>query len=93
MGIFSKKVYQKDKNGEWKLVSEGVERISHSEKFWQRSNKQEKKSGFNEHTYLSYQNGEKDNRVVVFATTYFPDGVKVERKLLTTSNKVPKKTK
>lgn len=92
MGIYRKKVYEKNEKGQYRLLSESFEKVSHTEKFWIKSQLQENKSNLHEHTYLTLQSsGEIGNRAVVSAVTYFPYGIKVERDLMTTSNKMPKK--
>lgn len=91
MGIYQKKVYEKDKNGKWKLVGESTEKIPHNENFWLNSKRDEKNSSLKEHTYLVFQGSEdKKNLDVALATTYFGSNEKVERKLLTKSNTIPK---
>ena len=94
MGIYSKKVYKKDRRSVWNLVSEGVEKIPHNRDFWLKNQDVERSSNLGERTYLVFQSSTRgDNQIVSFATTYFGTNEKVERKLLTTSNSIPKKIK
>ncbi len=92
MGIYQKKVFKKNKKGEWECKSCKTETVSHDFNFWKKSFKTEQKSDFGEHTFLSLRNSKtSDKKFVSSATTYFGNDEKVVRTLLTTSNKLPKK--
>lgn len=94
MGIYENKVYIRDKKGAWKLQSRKVEKVPHSVKFWQKSNKLERKKYTGEYTYLDFGTTRTGlNRVVKKARTYVGPDRKEERTLITTSNKLPKKYK
>ncbi len=89
MGVYSKKVYKKDKKGNWKLTLNGLEVVPHNEKFWLRNKDIESSSNLREKTYLIFQSSKSGkSKNVISAITYFGSDEKVERKLLTTSNKI-----
>lgn len=89
MGVYSKKVYKKDKSGNWKLILSGSEVIPHNEKFWLRNKDIEASSNLREKTYLVFQSSKSGkSKNVISVITYFGSDEKVERKLISTSNKI-----
>lgn len=92
MGIYLRKLYEKDKSDNWKLTSTIFEKIPHTEKYWRKNQKAEEKSSLHEYSFFHCQkNGDIDNWIVDKVVTYFPNEIKVERELISTSNTIPKK--
>ena len=92
MGIYQKKVFKKNKKGEWECKSCKTETVSHDFNFWKKSANAEKKSDISEHTYLTLRDSKtNDKKFVTSATTYFGNDEKVVRTLVTTSNRLPKR--
>ena len=91
MGWFEKTVWKRKANGGWVQESKTLEKAPTDFGRWAQSNELERKNGIGEKTYLqvSATKGQL-NKKVTNATTYMPDGTKVERKLITTSNSLPK---
>lgn len=89
MAIYSKKYYIKGKNGRWKLQSSSTERCFSEFGRWKRSCEMEQGTG--DHSFLDVENTRGGlNKKVVRVRTYFADGTKCVRKLITTSNKLPR---
>lgn len=92
MAIYSKKYYRKTKNGSWKLISESNERCFSELGRWKRSCEMEQGTG--DRSFLDVENTRGGlNKKVVRVRTYFSDGTKCVRELITTSNKLPRNMK
>ena len=92
MAIYLKKYYKKQSNGRWKLVSESTERCFSELGRWKKSCDMEKSTG--DKSYIDYEPTKGClNYKVTQVRTYFSDGTKCVRELITTSNKLPRTKK
>lgn len=92
MGLYKTKYYEKDRKGKWILTKEKIEKAPHDIGRWKQNNVIEKKSSFEDETYLIIKPTKGGlNQKVVRITTYLDNKEsKVVRDLITTSNKIPK---
>ena len=92
MGWFEKKVYKKQKNGSWKCVKCELEKAPHEVGRWNQSGVLEKKSSAGERTsFFREKTRSGINQKVTKIRTYFGRNERVDRNLITTSNRLPKK--
>lgn len=92
MAIYSKKYYVKDKKGRWKLESVSMERCFSEYGRWKKSCDMEKGTG--DKSFIDFKPTRGGlNYKVTQVRTYFSDGTKCVRELITTSNKLPRSKK
>lgn len=92
MAFYTKKYYVKDKNGRWQLKSETTERCFSEYGRWKKSCDMEKKTG--DKSFIDFMPTKSGlNYKVTQVRTYFSDGTKCVRELITTSNRLPRRKK
>ncbi len=94
MGIFKEDSYKKDKNGKWKLVKTQIVKAPHDLGRWERSAEMDLKNGKGCYTNFQAEVTKSGlNKKVTSIVSIFGKNEKVERKLITTSNKLSIKDK
>lgn len=91
MGLYLEKLFKKDKNGKFKLHETKIVKAPHDVGRWQRSIEIERKNGLDSsilHTDIT--NGGLNKKVVSIRTKLGNDEI-VDRKLITTANRLGKK--
>ena len=94
MGLYDTKVYRKDSKGKWRLHERKIDRAPHEVGRWQQNARLERESKTGDYTF--YQSAPTRgglNQKVVRSVGYVGDREKIERNLITTSNKLPKSYK
>ena len=94
MGWYEKKVYRKKQNGSWNCVKRELEKAPHDVGRWNQSGVLEKRSSIGEKTQFTKEKTRSGiNQKVTKVRTYFGKNERVDRNLITTSSRLPKRYK
>lgn len=92
MAFYRETKYQKDNSGKYQQKETRVSKAPADVGRWGQSGKMERQGTYGERTrFVTEPTRGGLNQKVVRATTYFPDGEKIDRTLITTANRLPKK--